>query len=84
MIADKNHIERPNINMMNKSRKFDLLLSIYNKYGDLYNGDVKEVISIFDNNMNENKQYILKADFEEVFNIKINKFNRNVRNSPIF
>lgn len=76
MIADKNHIERPNINMMNKSRKFDLLLSIYNQYGNLYNGDVKEVISIFDNNMNENKQYVLKADFEEVFNIKINKFNR--------
>ena len=73
MIADKNSIDRPSINALNKSRKFDLILSIYNEKKILYYSDIEDALKIFDDNMTDNKSFILKENFEEMFSIKVHK-----------
>ena len=78
MIADKNSIDRPSINALNKSRKFDLILSIYNEKKILYYSDIENVLKIFDDNMTDNKSFILKENFEEMFSIKVNKNKRKI------
>lgn len=78
MIADKNSIDRPSINALNKSRKFDLILSIYNEKKILYYSDVEDVLKIFDDNMTDNKSFVLKENFEEMFSIKVHKNKRKV------
>ena len=76
MIADKNSIDRPSINALNKSRKFDLILDVYNKKKILYYSDIEDVLKIFDDNMTDNKSFVLKENFEEMFGIKVNKSKR--------
>ena len=76
MIADKNSIDRPSINALNKSRKFDLILDIYNKKKILHYSDIEDVLKIFDDNMTDNKSFVLKENFEEMFGIKVNKSKR--------
>ena len=78
MIADKNSIDRPSINALNKSRKFDLILSIYNEKKILYYSDIENVLKIFDDNMTDNKSFILKENFEEMFDIKVHKNKRKI------
>lgn len=78
MIADKNSIDRPSINALNKSRKFDLILSIYNEKKILYYSDIEDVLKIFDDNMTDNKSFVLKENFEEMFNIKVHKNKRKI------
>ena len=78
MIADKNSIDRPSINALNKSRKFDLILDIYNKKKILYYSDIEDVLKIFDENMTDNKSFVLKENFEEMFSIKVNKNKRKI------
>ena len=76
MIAEKNNIDRPSINALNKSRKFDLILDIYNEKKILYYSDIEDVLKIFDDNMTDNKSFVLKENFEEMFNIKVHKSKR--------
>ena len=78
MIADKNNIDRPSINALNKSRKFDLILGIYNKKKILYYSDIEDVLKIFDDNMTDNKSFVLKENFEEMFSIKVHKNKRKI------
>ena len=78
MIADKNSIDRPSINALNKSRKFDLILSIYNEKKILYYSDIEDALKIFDDNMTDNKSFILKENFEEMFDIKVHKNKRKI------
>lgn len=78
MIADKNNIDRPSINALNKSRKFDLILGIYNKKKILYYSDIEDVLKIFDDNMTDNKSFVLKENFEEMFGIKVHKNKRKI------
>ena len=78
MIADKNSIDRPSINALNKSRKFDLILDIYNTKKILYYSDIEDVLKIFDDNMTDNKSFVLKENFEEMFSIKVHKNKRKV------
>ena len=78
MIADKNNIDRPSINALNKSRKFDLILDIYNKKKILYYSDIEDVLKIFDDNMTDNKSFVLKENFEEMFSIKVHKNKRKI------
>ena len=78
MIADKNSIDRPSINALNKSRKFDLILSIYNEKKILYYSDIEDVLKIFDDNMTDNKSFVLKENFEEMFGIKVHKNKRKI------
>lgn len=78
MIADKNSIDRPSINALNKSRKFDLILDIYNKKKILYYSDIEDVLKIFDDNMTDNKSFVLKENFEEMFSIKVHKNKRKI------
>ena len=78
MIADKNSIDRPSINALNKSRKFDLILSIYNEKKILYYSDIEDALKIFDDNMTDNKSFILKENFEEMFSIKVHKNKRKI------
>ena len=78
MIADKNSIDRPSINALNKSRKFDLILDIYNKKKILHYSDIEDVLKIFDDNMTDNKSFVLKENFEEMFGIKVNKNKRKI------
>lgn len=78
MIADKNSIDRPSINALNKSRKFDLILSIYNEKKILYYSDIEDVLKIFDDNMTDNKSFVLKENFEEMFSIKVHKNKRKI------
>lgn len=78
MIADKNNIDRPSINALNKSRKFDLILDIYNEKKILYYSDVEDVLKIFDDNMTDNKSFVLKENFEEMFSIKVHKNKRKI------
>ena len=78
MIADKNSIDRPSINALNKSRKFDLILDIYNKKKILYYSDIEDVLKIFDDNMTDNKSFVLKENFEEMFDIKVHKNKRKI------
>ena len=73
MIADKNNIDRPSINALNKSRKFDLILDVYNEKKILYYSDIEDVLKIFDDNMTDNKSFVLKENFEEMFSIKVHK-----------
>ena len=78
MIAEKNNIDRPSINALNKSRKFDLILDIYNKKKILYYSDIEDVLKIFDDNMTDNKSFVLKENFEEMFGIKVHKNKRKI------
>ena len=78
MIADKNSIDRPSINALNKSRKFDLILDVYNKKKILYYSDIEDVLKIFDDNMTDNKSFVLKENFEEMFSIKVHKNKRKI------
>ena len=78
MIADKNSIDRPSINALNKSRKFDLILDVYNKKKILYYSDIEDVLKIFDDNMTDNKSFVLKENFEEMFGIKVHKNKRKI------
>ena len=78
MIADKNSIDRPSINALNKSRKFDLILDIYNEKKILYYSDIEDVLKIFDDNMTDNKSFVLKENFEEMFSIKVHKNKRKI------
>ena len=78
MIAEKNSIDRPSINALNKSRKFDLILSIYNEKKILYYSDIEDVLKIFDDNMTDNKSFVLKENFEEMFGIKVHKNKRKI------
>ena len=78
MIADKNNIDRPSINALNKSRKFDLILDVYNKKKILYYSDIENVLKIFDDNMTDNKSFVLKENFEEMFGIKVHKNKRKI------
>ena len=78
MIADKNSIDRPSINALNKSRKFDLILDIYNKKKILHYSDIEDVLKIFDDNMTDNKSFVLKENFEEMFSIKVHKNKRKI------
>ena len=78
MIADKNSIDRPSINALNKSRKFDLILNIYNEKKILYYSDIEDVLKIFDDNMTDNKSFVLKENFEEMFGIKVHKNKRKI------
>ena len=78
MIADKNSIDRPSINALNKSRKFDLILSIYDEKKILHYSDIEDVLKIFDDNMTDNKSFVLKENFEEMFSIKVHKNKRKV------
>lgn len=78
MIADKNSIDRPSINALNKSRKFDLILDVYNNKKILYYSDIEDVLKIFDDNMTDNKSFILKENFEEMFDIKVHKNKRKI------
>lgn len=78
MIADKNSIDRPSINALNKSRKFDLILDIYNEKKILYYSDIEDVLKIFDDNMTDNKSFVLKENFEEMFDIKVHKNKRKI------
>lgn len=78
MIAEKNNIDRPSINALNKSRKFDLILNIYNEKKILYYSDIEDVLKIFDDNMTDNKSFVLKENFEEMFSIKVNKNKRKI------
>ena len=78
MIAEKNSIDRPSINALNKSRKFDLILNIYNEKKILYYSDIEDVLKIFDDNMTDNKSFVLKENFEEMFSIKVHKNKRKI------
>lgn len=78
MIADKNNIDRPSINALNKSRKFDLILDVYNEKKILYYSDIEDVLKIFDDNMTDNKSFVLKENFEEMFSIKVHKNKRKI------
>ena len=78
MIADKNSIDRPSINALNKSRKFDLILDVYNEKKILYYSDIEDVLKIFDDNMTDNKSFVLKENFEEMFSIKVHKNKRKI------
>lgn len=78
MIADKNNIDRPSINALNKSRKFDLILDVYNEKKILYYSDIEDVLKIFDDNMTDNKSFVLKENFEEMFDIKVHKNKRKI------
>ena len=78
MIADKNNIDRPSINALNKSRKFDLILNVYNEKKILHYSDIEDVLKIFDDNMTDNKSFVLKENFEEMFDIKVHKNKRKI------
>ena len=78
MIADKNSIDRPSINALNKSRKFDLILDVYDEKKILHYSDIEDVLKIFDDNMTDNKSFVLKENFEEMFDIKVHKNKRNI------
>ena len=78
MIADKNSIDRPSINALNKSRKFDLILDVYDEKKILYYSDIEDVLKIFDDNMTDNKSFVLKENFEEMFGIKVHKNKRKI------
>ena len=78
MIAEKNSIDRPSINALNKSRKFDLILDVYNEKKILHYSDIEDVLKIFDDNMTDNKSFVLKENFEEMFGIKVHKNKRKI------
>ena len=78
MIADKNNIDRPSINALNKSRKFDLILDVYDEKKILHYSDIEDVLKIFDDNMTDNKSFVLKENFEEMFDIKVHKNKRKI------
>ena len=78
MIAEKNSIDRPSINALNKSRKFDLILDVYDEKKILHYSDIENVLKIFDDNMTDNKSFVLKENFEEMFGIKVHKNKRKI------
>ena len=76
MISDYNNISRPSISILNMSRKYDILIDIYNQNGKLTIFDIQKVIELFEIKCTNAKLYSLKTKFEEMFGIKVVRKNK--------
>ena len=76
MISDYNNVPRPSISILNMSRKYDILIDIYNQNGKLTIFDIQKVIELFEIKCTNSKLYSLKTKFEEMFGIKVVRKNK--------